>query len=78
MAIISGTGEAIYGLQVWQEHSHVPSEQKSIKGTGKLGTSNFVLTFIVSLGRNALLKISGKVAMGVLWDSIENFHGTHI
>ena len=42
----------------------------------KLRTSNFVRTFLVSIGTKARLQISGKVAGCVR--TLETFQGTHI
>jgi len=39
-SIISGTGEATYGLQIWHVHSLGPFQQKPISGKGK--ARNFI------------------------------------
>jgi len=41
---VSGTGKAIYGLQIWKKHSQGPSEQKSIKNLGEKGTCAYPRT----------------------------------
>ena len=44
----------------------------------KLRTSNFVCTFLVSIGTKSPLQISGKVVAGAVARTLETFQGTHI